>query len=39
MDRLVVYARGSQHPVNAQLYLESVFEDVRQLMFPGIMAR
>lgn len=39
MDRLVVYARGSQHPVNAQLYLESVFEDVRQLMFPGIIAR
>ncbi|MEK9812265.1 MAG: hypothetical protein VW440_04375 [Bordetella sp.] len=39
MDKLTVYARGSQYPVNAQLYLESVFEDLRELMFPGTMRR
>ncbi|MFZ9758567.1 MAG: hypothetical protein ACO3CJ_03840 [Burkholderiaceae bacterium] len=39
IDKLLVYARGSQHPVNAQLYLESVFEDLRQLLFPGIIRR
>ena len=39
LDKLVVYARGSYHPVNAQLYLESVFEDLRQSMFPETMGR
>ena len=39
LDKLVIYARGSLHPVNAQLYLESVFEDLRQSMFPETMGR